>query len=205
MTIEENRKSALRLFDENIIKYIVGDLELLDTIQPQSNGNSCAVPTAMLILGALEFIGFLIIEKGRLGNAEDNITIAIKHGNYFPATYSDSVVKTLAHTYRHGLMHSFFPQQRSDQVFGIHKSDNRKLFETFDKTGDSVISLNANVLSDDFKQYVNNLYIEIERTSDAYLLANIANAFKHRYSESLVTLSSTTTETTIAPGVTRQK
>ena len=57
MPILTKRQLAIRLFDEKIYRDIIGDLKLLDNIQPITHGNGCTIPTAMLVLSALDFIG----------------------------------------------------------------------------------------------------------------------------------------------------
>jgi hypothetical protein len=205
MSIETTRVQSLRVFDENITPHILGDLKILDGIQSETHGNSCAVPTAMLILSSLDFIGFLLREKGNSDETEINISTAIQHRNFFPPIYTKNVIKDLVIFYRHGMMHTFYPRQTSSKIYGIHKSPGKDLMELETIEGHQINSLNVNVLSEDFKNYIQSLYSELKTTADEKLLQNILNGFKRVYPENLTTSSSTTTQTTIPYGVNMQK
>ncbi|MCR8560853.1 hypothetical protein KXD93_24560 [Mucilaginibacter sp. BJC16-A38] len=201
MPIEQNRQSVLRLFNENFYPHIIGDLDELDNIQASTNRSACAVPTAMLILSTLEMLGYLLKPGGRSGASLNNIKFAIKYNRYYPQAYSTSTIKDLVTIYRHGMMHSFFPSnQTTNQVYGIHKSPNTVLMENITITATTIKSLNVNVLSKDFRQYINSLYSEIQSTTDGVLLQGICNKFRTRYHSSLITTATTTTQTTIPPG-----
>jgi len=177
--IELLRSSALRIFNENIQKDIIGDLNILDNIQPETHGNGCSVPTAMVILSSLDFIGFILSEKGKLKESGKYIEKALKHKNYFPReTYSDEVIKTLIRFFRHGMMHSFYPIRTTSRVFGIHKSNQDELLEDKSCNGQEITSLNVNTLSRDFKFFINKLHDEINTTSDDAILKTISKRLK---------------------------
>lgn len=203
--IEKKRQFAKRLFDENIYPHIIGDLKLLDDIQPKTHGNGCTVPTAMLILSSLDFLGYLLNPKGNPDDTEENIITAIQHNKYFPVLYTADVIKNLVIIYRHGIMHSFYPRQTSTKIYGIHKSDNTLLLENLVSEGHNIISLNVNVLSFDFKSFIDKLYQEILATSDTVILDSILKGFKVIYPEKLTTSLATTTKTTIPYGVNAKK
>lgn len=206
MSIEIRRKEILRLFDENIYPHIMGDLKILDSIQPTSNGSGgCTVPTAMLILSALDLIGYSLRQSAKLDDTEGNINSAMNYNHYFPALYDPDVISTLIIFYRHGLMHSFYPRQTKTKIYGIHKSENSTLLETISNQGFSITSLNVNVLSKHFKQFIDSLYSEIKITGDQILLDNIYNSFKATYPENFTTSPITTYQTTIPYGVTSNK
>jgi len=87
MNMETLRLQVKRIFDENIYPHIMGDLKLLDTLQPETHGNCCAVPTAMLILSSLDFIGFILKSDGSPDATEENIQTALSYSDYFNSTY----------------------------------------------------------------------------------------------------------------------
>jgi hypothetical protein len=205
MVTEINRIDAIRLFDKHIYPHIIGDLKLLDIIQPKTHGNGCSIPTAMLILSSLDFIGYLLRPTGSLDDSEDNITAALKHKDYFPDTYTTDVIKNLVIIYRHGIMHSFYPRQTATKIYGIHKSDNLLLIENIVCEGHNITSLNVNVLSNNFKAFVDKLYQEVLITSNTVVLQNILKGFKLVYPEYLATTSTTTDQTTIPYGVNSKK
>lgn len=205
MSIEIKRKEILRLFDENIYPHIMGDLKILDSIQPTSTSSGCTVPTAMLILSALDFIGYSLRQSARQDDTEGNIKSALNHNNYFPGLYDSEVSSTLIFFYRHGIMHSFYPRQTKSKIFGIHKSENSTLLENILSQGFSVTSLNVNVLSKDFRQFVYSLYSEIKVTSNQILLDNIYKSFKITFPENFTNSPTTTIMTTIPYGVISNK
>jgi len=204
MSLEICRLLSLRLFDENIYSDIIGDLKILDTIQPETNGNGCTVPTAMLILSSLDFIGFLLRDTGKIDDTEGNITTALEYKNYF-TLYTPEVIKTLCIFYRHGIMHTFYPRQTSIKIYGLHKSRSAELLELKSINGYNITSLNVNILSNEFKSFVDSLYAEIKSTEDILFLENISKGFKIIYPEELTASSTTTAQTTIPYGVSSNK
>lgn len=204
MSLEINRSEVIRLFDEKIYPHIIGDLKILDTIQPKTHRNGCSIPTVMLILSALDFIGYLLRPSGGLDESEDNITMALTYSNYFPGAYTPEVIKKISIFYRHGVMHAFYPRQTSTETYAVHKSDNQVLLEQSLENGISITSLNVNVFSDDFKAFVDRLYNEIKTTTDNTLLENMLKSFKIIRS-GFTTSSTTTTETTMSFGVPTKK
>lgn len=204
--METTKELAKRLFDENIYPHIIGDLKILDNIQPLTHSNTCAVPTAMLILRSLDFLGYLLRENGSLEESEINIQTSIRYKDYFSKTcYNQDIIKDLTVFYRHGMMHNFYPRQTSNKIYGLHKSEKNELFEIYKVDNQSIISLNVNVLSNDFKIFVDKLYEEVKITSDEIFLENITKGFKHIYPSDLTSSATTTTQTTIAFGVSAKK
>ena len=200
------RNLIIRLFDENIYPHIIGDLKILDTIQPKTHSNSCAIPTAMLILSSLDILGFLLRDTGQIDKSENNITAALLHKDYFPTTkYQSDIIKSLCIFYRHGMMHGFYPRQTTKKIYGIHKSDGTILLEQLQYNGCNINSLNVNVLSNDFKSFIDKLYDEVSTTQDNHFLENIIRGFKIFTQEELTTSITTTNQTTIPFGVKSNK
>ena len=200
---EHQRKSAVRLFNEYIYPHIIGDLKILDNIQPITHGNGCAVPTAMLILSSLDLFGYLLKSDGKQDSTHENIRFALEYEKYFPEEYNSIAIDKLI-LYRTGMMHSFYPRQTSKDVYCLFKSDSKVLFEEILLEGRQVISLNVNVLSDDFKTFVDNLYNEIKTTNNTAVLENMYKGFKIRYPEISISLT-TSAETTTPYGVMKNK
>jgi len=200
MIDELQRIEIINIFEEKIYKHIISDLIILDTIQPSTSISACSVPTAMLILSSLDFIGFLLRPIGILSDSEKNIMYALKYNGYFKEQYNDEVIKTLVTTYRHGMMHSFFPLQKSGKIYGIHKSENKFLIESIEIENNYISSLNVNVLSTDFKRFVDELFQEIKSTIDPTIISNMYKSFKQIYPN-----LTTTTQTTVSPGMISNK
>ncbi len=203
VSIEIYRLLCLRLFDENIYPDIIGDLKILDTIQPESHGNGCAVPTAILILSSLDLLGFSLRSEGKTDDTQTNITTALQYKNYFPSIYSSDVINNLTIFYRHGLMHTFYPRQTSTKIYGLHKSNGTELLEEQSIHDKKITSLNVNIFSRDFKSFVDKLYAEINSTTEIDFLENMQKSFKVIYTEELA--SSSTAQTTIPFGVSGNK
>ncbi len=206
MNMESLRQQVVRVFDENIYSHIIGDLRLLDNIQPETHGNGCAVPTIMLILSSLDFIGFMLKENGNPDETEVNIKTALVHNSYFnPAIYTEETIRELIIFYRHGVMHTFYPRQTSNKIYGLHKSPSASLIEQVESEGYTITSLNVNTFSNDFKVFIDRLYQEVKNTSDEKLLTRINKGYKVTYPVELTQSSTTTTQTTIPYGVNYNK
>lgn len=205
--METNKQLTVRLFDEYIKFHIIGDLKVLDGIQSPAYLNTCAVPTAMIVLSALDFIGFLLQTNSKLDNTKSNIKFALKYNEYFPKEYNDVTINELVVFYRDGIMHHFYPRQTNSKAYGIHKSSATCLFETVQNKDQQIRSLNANKLSKDFKVFINKLYEEIiNKSEDNILFTNMKKGFKMVYPINISEPSiSSTPETTSSIGVTYNK
>ncbi len=200
--MHELRNISLKLFEENIFPHIIGDLKILDSIQPQKHVNSCAVPTAMLILSSLDFVGYLIRTEKNINESEKNITKALQYKEYFPKSiYSNDVIKILCRFYRHGMMHGFYPIQISNNIYGIHKSNDDDLFKNILNNSLYIKSLNVNVISNDFKLFIDKLYDEIKTTTENKFLENINKGFKLIDQKELNFSITTCSDTTIPIGI----
>ena len=64
MSYESNKGKVLDLLENHIIKYVVKDLEVLESIEPNPSGaGACAIPQAISTFAALDLIGYLILLK----------------------------------------------------------------------------------------------------------------------------------------------
>lgn len=200
LNVEISRNEIIQnIFEEHIFKDVLTDLKILDSIQPEIYGNSCAVPTAMLIFSTLDFIGYMLREKGSWRDSSANIQVALRYKNYFPKSY-EQLAKVAGKAYRHGMMHGFYPQEYNSQLYGIHKSKNKCLFENIPSPIGIIRSLNVNVLSEDFKIFINSLYEEIRTTQEKEFICRLHRSFKKLYPMETISVSTVTTQTTISPG-----
>lgn len=173
MELENLREKCIDIFINHYEKHIFEDLITLDNIQSE-NGN-CSVPTLMLILSSLELFGFLISSNAKLGDTKVNIRNAITFNNYFDSSVYDSkTIDLLVDVFRHGVMHSFYPSQRNNQIFGVKKGEGSFLWEDVG----NVKSLNVNVLSKDFKTFYRRLYHHIQKSTDKSMLEQIVKSFE---------------------------
>jgi hypothetical protein len=177
-TFTDQKNFVLQHVLGSIDKYILGDLTVLDEIQPQEDGlKACAVPTAMVILSAIEFIGFLIKTNGKLGETMENIDAALSYNDYFPDIYK-AKTKLISIVYRHGMMHSAFPKHIfNNDYYAVCKSQSSDLFIKHRVGSYNINSLNVNTLSKDFKTFFHKFKQEIESTSDESFIGSIYNKF----------------------------
>lgn len=162
---EEHKNRIANLLERNIFPYNMGDLAILDKIQPETHKNTCAVPTAMLILSTLEYLGYNLKINGDKNDTSENIKEAL-NSPYYPVRYTNDEIHQLIVINRHGLMHWFYPKQFGNQINGIHKSKNNDLFEQIEEQDKNITSLNVNILSDHFKQFIDNLYSDVKTGMD---------------------------------------
>ncbi|MDB5222634.1 MAG: hypothetical protein JWN83_1301 [Chitinophagaceae bacterium] len=61
MQYADHKNSVLKFFDEYALKYLVSDLEMLDSIKADDNGiGGCAIPQAISTFSAVDLFGFLL-------------------------------------------------------------------------------------------------------------------------------------------------
>lgn len=84
MSYANNKLVILDLFDNHILKYIIKDLEILDSIQADGFGvGGCAVPQGISTFSALDLIGYLThTEDGR--TIKMSFSELLKNEFYFP-------------------------------------------------------------------------------------------------------------------------
>lgn len=207
---QQEKKEVLRLFDNYIFSYIIGDLDVLDQIQAPKYTYHCSIPTAMLILSALEFIGFLLGDESKTDDSEKNITYAMTYKDYFPDTvYTEEIRKILIKEFRHGMMHSFFPKFGvTGGAISLHKSKEDKLFEELELDNGTVArSMNVNVLSKDFRTFLTSLRQELVNTNenDTGPINNIYKSFKKDTSPTFIDYSKILFEPTSSFGTIKNK
>ncbi len=84
MSYDENKKLVLIFFDEHINKYIVKDLEALNNIKADRNGDGgCVIPQAISTFAALDLIGYLIHPQD-IKVVDMSFSDFLKNENYFP-------------------------------------------------------------------------------------------------------------------------
>lgn len=193
-------KNELEKWFNDYTDIILGDLTELEKIQ-KPNKYLCTVPTAMLIFSALDFIGYLLREKGERVATDDNLKEAFQYkdkGKGFfkskDSSYTVNTINKLVKQYRHGLMHTFLPSNDSSKYYGLHKDDGTMLFEQKTQNGIPVESLNVNILASHFKGFIEFLKKKIAVANDnSKIIINMNKAVR------ITTSSSASHMTTIAP------
>lgn len=82
--MENDKTVVLDFFENHIIKYVVKDLEILNTIEAVENGaGGCAIPQASSTFSALDLIGYLIHPQD-IRPVNMNFSDLLKNEKYFP-------------------------------------------------------------------------------------------------------------------------
>lgn len=83
MSYENNKSDVLNLFENHIIKYIIKDLEVLDSIKADEFGvGGCAIPQATSTFSALDLMGYLVHTEDRRA-IQMSFTELLKNEFYF--------------------------------------------------------------------------------------------------------------------------
>jgi hypothetical protein len=84
MAYDTDKLDVLKFFDDHILKYIVTDLEVLNSIEADSNGiGGCAIPQAVSTFSALDLLGYLIHPQD-LKTVGMSFTDLLKNQTLFP-------------------------------------------------------------------------------------------------------------------------
>lgn len=207
MHLETDKQKVIRFFEKFVENYIVKDLTILQSIQPDAKTglDGCTIPTAMTIISSMDLFGFLLNPNGETGNSKDNISYFFNFPNMrlFP-TYYDNATLEKIFNYRHGMMHHFFPKFKG-QFAGICKNvDSPELFIYHEIDGAVENSLNVSVLTIDFFEALKKLKDFLQNSSDEKLFATIIKGLINLdYYFQIPNI--TTTETTINPGTPKNK
>jgi len=198
-----NKQVILDFYQNFIEGFIIGDLEVLDSIKPDtiSGLKGCAIPTAMTIISTIELLGFLLNKGSSTSDSSANIKFFLHYnGNsFFPHNYFTGDVEEKICNYRQGMMHHFFPKFKGG-VAGICKNDNdENLFITIRGREPNEESLNVSILTRDFFEALNRFKVYLEEEQDD----NFFNSIKIRLKDleyNIEIYPQTTSCTTICPG-----
>ena len=201
-TIETKRNDILNFYKLFIEGYILEDLEILKSINPDHLGRKgCTIPTAMAIISSMDLLGFLIYEKAETGKSAENISNFIVLSKLFPEYYDNNAIDKICN-YRQGMMHHFFPKFKG-QFAGICKNETNSLLLI--PTGiNGEESLNVSVLAKDFINAIYRFKIFLENTKEEKILDTMLNGLKNL--DYYMQIPSTITIcTTINPGTPKNK
>lgn len=127
MSYETDKDEVIKLFDNHIMKYIVKDLEVLDSIKPDSCGaGACTIPQAISTFAALDLIGYLT-------HSQDVRTVGmsfielLKNDTYFPEFRQYISHSNFFYSFRDNLR-SIMTHRFSLTKYDITKNSNRHLF-----------------------------------------------------------------------------
>lgn len=205
MSTQSDKDIAERYFVHPLEEYILPDVESLLSIKREGRNGQCGTPMAMLIVSALDFIGYVIMpgsseeKKVKANESTANIIYALEYNKLLPSIYQESeTIRRITIVYRGKLMHhSFNMASYKNNEYGITRSESESLF---DETPERIL-LNVNIFAKDFSQYVRTLINEVRGTNNAQLLNNVKNSFKLRE----LIMNHTESSTTIPPGNIKNK
>src|SRR5688572_3604781 len=127
MSYETNKAEVLALFDNHIIKYVIKDLEVLDSIEPDALGaGACAIPQAISTFAALDLIGYLIHPQD-VKVVGMSFTDLLNNDTYFPEIKQYSSHANFFASFRDDLR-SIMAHRFSLTKYDITKSNNGYLF-----------------------------------------------------------------------------
>ena len=110
MNYQDYRTAVLAFFDDYILRYVIPDLEKLDSIQADGQGTGgCAVPQALATFAAVDLFGYLVDPNNSstikmtmmpfLGNPQYFAVVGIPQITSFMNSFRDDVRSATAHRY----------------------------------------------------------------------------------------------------------
>jgi len=127
MDYQDYKKSVLSFFDDFVLKYLISDLQKLDSLTADSKGvGGCAVPQALSTFAAIDLFGYLI---DPLDSRTVNMNMGpfLKNNKIFPVVKGvaqlEEFLKSFRDDVRSVLAHRFFIVG-----YDIGKSQDESLF-----------------------------------------------------------------------------
>jgi hypothetical protein len=201
------KKLVKDFFDIFIKNYLVGDILILDNIKKDKDIElgACTIPQAMTVISGIDLLGLLFGNNKETNDSEKHIFefYRITKQAYKNDQYSVENIEKII-SYRHGMMHSFFPKFKSENI-GICKSELQELIikQFFDDI--EIESINVTILTRDFLLAVSLLEIMLAESSEDLFFDNILNSIKDLgYSNHLAITTSTITTMNIVTKNTRK-
>ncbi len=175
------KKKQVEDFFKLFIKdYLVGDILILDSIKKDevTGLGACTIPQAMAVISGIDLLGLLFGNNKETNESEKHILefYCLTKDSYKNNQYSDGNIKKII-SYRHGMMHSFFPKYKSENI-GICKSESQELIIKQSFGDNEIESINVTILTRDFLLAVSHLERTIAESSEDLFFDNILNSIK---------------------------
>ena len=202
------KKKQVEDFFKLFIKdYLVGDILILDNIRKDEDTGlgACTIPQAMAVISGIDLLGLLFGNNKETNDSEKHIFefYRITKQAYKNDQYIFENIKKIV-SYRHGIMHSFFPKFKSENI-GICKSESQELIIKQSFGDIDIESINVTILTRDFLLAVSQLEIMLAESSVDLFFDNILNSIKDLgYSNQLAITTSTMTTMNILTQNTRK-
>jgi hypothetical protein len=117
MILKMKKKQVEDFFKLFIKDYLVGDILILDNIRKDEDTGlgACTIPQAMAVISGIDLLGLLFGNNKETNDSEKHIFefYRITKQAYKNDQYSVENIKKIV-SYRHGMMHSFFPKFKSE-------------------------------------------------------------------------------------------
>lgn len=182
--ISPEKRRELNFFDNEVSMYILKDIDKLNEIRPNKEGEcGLTVPSAIMLFAVIDLFGYLTRDDSnpkKTCTLENFKYLLSKKAGFFPKIYEvncDKIVKL----FRHGVMHQFFPK-----ASGIAKAgeNNPLLFES-----SGIPILNVDVLSKDVKEALGKIKQSVIQNLDNTIVDRINNRLDKLAKEDYETLS----------------
>lgn len=127
MSYDINKQEVLKLFDYHIMKYIIKDLEVLDSIISDNAGTGgCAIPQAISTFSALDLIGYLVHPQ-EIKPVGMSFSELLKNEIYFPGFKEYTCHINFLDSFRDNIR-SIMVHRYSLVGYEITKNDTEQLF-----------------------------------------------------------------------------
>lgn len=127
MIFETNKAKVLQLFESHILRYVIKDLEVLDSISPDALGaGGCTIPQAISTFASLDLIGFLTHPQ-EIKTVNMCFTDLLKNESYFPDLKLYSTQEKFFDSFRENVR-SIMVHRFSLSKYDIAKIYNNDLF-----------------------------------------------------------------------------
>ncbi len=174
------KKLVKEFFEVFINNYLVGDILILDDIKidEETGYGACTIPQAMAVISGIDLLGLLFGIHKEINDSKNHIYdfFKITKEAFKNDQYSDYNIDKIV-SYRHGMMHGFFPKFKSENI-GICKSDSKELIlkQLFEDI--EIESINITILTRDFLLAISLLEKMIDESSEELFFDNIINSIK---------------------------
>ena len=183
-TRQAHKNRVLGFFQNEIDKYLVGDLTRLSEIHPdrKTGLRGCTIPQALLVFSIIDLLGFLINEDPNArkeATASNYKALFSSKQQLFPREYeaeADKIIKL----FRHGITHQVFPK-----ASGIAKlpNDSRLIIDGV------VPCLNADKITRDLLGAIKRLTVKIENEESGELVERMNDRLNKLASDDFLQLS----------------
>ena len=131
MSYETDKANILAFFDNHIIRYVVSDLEALNSIEADETGaGGCSIPQASATFSALDLMGYLMHPQD-ISPMKMSFSDLLNNEKYFPEFKQYSIQANFFNSFKDNLR-SFMVHRFSITKYDITKTSDTNLFTEMD-------------------------------------------------------------------------